>query len=902
MDVLGIKYNKLNIKLIISIILLALVSTPVVLSIFWQPWDPNFMNYEEILSAPSASHIFGTDNYGRDIYARITDGALLTFGIAFLTVTIGAVVGTIIGAVTGYFGGRVDELLMRINDALASFPSVLLALVVVSVLDLGTLNVCIALGIVFIPSFARVMRAEFMAGKERDHVLNARLMGASVPRILFFHIFPGALPVFIPTVMLGFNNAILAEAGLGFLGLGVQPPDPSLGRMLSESKTYLISAPWYAFFSCLFMVVSILAITMLAENIGVESINYRSVRKRISSIIVGNLKKIVPDPSKLLEVRDLRVGYIEKEGIDEVIKGISFSLDKGEILGIVGESGSGKSLSSYSIMGLIPDKACMTGGGVYLSGKPLNMSSSKANCRIRGGRIAMIFQEPQTCLNPVLTVGQQIMEIIDLHDPELGHKSFRGRIRDIISYRKERKEGEIIQAKQISEENKESEIVQVEQISEEKKYGSGVPIITTDLNASGDIKKEIKDLRKERVLRAMEDAGLDDCEALLSKYPHELSGGMRQRVMIAMALVSRAEVIIADEPTTALDAKIADEVLDSFAHINRKYDTSIILISHDLKVIEKICHRVLIMQDGLITEELIVERQDSLTPKEPNAERPDESAVESPKNDLGEGSRGSETEDDGRTTTGGKFSSPFTEYGKSLLEAAFSEKRYNDTRVSGKVLCSLKDVDISYPLQAGNIIRRGKLREVVHKVSLDVYDGETLGIAGPSGCGKSTLVKAIAGLLRHVKGEITLNCERPAMVFQDPQASLCPTMTVRRILEEPLKLSGVRSGEERLSRIRKILADTDLSEELLSRRVSGLSGGQKQRISIASALLLNCKLIILDEPVSAIDVTLREQLLELLCKLKTKHGLTYILISHDEALLDRFCTRVVRMSEGRIIN
>ena len=379
MDVLGIKYNKLNIKLIISIILLTLVSTPVVLSIFWQPWDPNFMNYEEILSAPSASHIFGTDNYGRDIYARITDGALLTFGIAFLTVTIGAVVGTIIGAVTGYFGGRIDELLMRINDALASFPSVLLALVVVSVLDLGTLNVCIALGIVFIPSFARVMRAEFMAGKERDHVLNARLMGASVPRILFFHIFPGTLPVFIPTVMLGFNNAILAEAGLGFLGLGVQPPDPSLGRMLSESKTYLISAPWYAFFSCLFMVVSILAITMLAENIGVESINYRSVRKRISSIIIGNLKKIVPDPSKLLEVRDLRVGYIEKEGIDEVIKGISFSLDRGEILGIVGESGSGKSLSSYSIMGLIPDKACMTGGGVYLSGKPLNMSSSKAN-------------------------------------------------------------------------------------------------------------------------------------------------------------------------------------------------------------------------------------------------------------------------------------------------------------------------------------------------------------------------------------------------------------------------------------------------------------------------------------------------------------------------------------------
>lgn len=782
---------------------MVLVSTPVVLSFFWQPWDPNFMNYEELLAAPSASHIFGTDNYGRDIYSRLMDGALLTFGIALITVTIGAVVGTIIGAVTGYFGGRIDELFMRINDCLASFPSVLLALVVVSVLDLGTLNVCIALGIVFIPSLARVMRAEFLAGRERDHVLNARLMGASVPRILFFHIFPGTLPVFIPTVMLGFNNAILAEAGLGFLGLGVQPPDPSLGRMLSESKTYLISAPWYAFFSCMFMVVSIVSISLLAESIGSESINYRSVRKRISRMILGDISRIVPDPDKILEVRDLRVGYIEKEGIDEVIKGISFSLGKDEILGIVGESGSGKSLSSYSIMGIIPDKACMTGGGVYLRGKPLNMSSSKTNCRIRGGRIAMIFQEPQTCLNPVLTVGQQIMEMIDLHDPTLLKRS-------------------------------------------------------KNLRHSGGRNENQNDTGTERVLRAMEDAGLEDCGTLLGKYPHELSGGMRQRVMIAMALVSRAEVIIADEPTTALDAKVADEVLDSFVHINKKYGTSIILISHDLKVIEKVCGRVLIMRDGLITEELFI---------------------------------------DGR-----EFSTPTSDYGKNLLNAAFSTTRYEADAVANNVLCSLKNVNISYPLQAGNIIRRGKLREVVHNVSLDIYDGETLGIAGASGCGKSTLVKAIAGLLRHVKGEIKLNCEPPAMVFQDPQASLCPTMSVRRILEEPLKLSGVKSKEERMRRIRKILADTDLSEELLSRRVSGLSGGQKQRISIASALLLNRKLIILDEPVSAIDVTLREQLLELLSKLKKKHGLTYILISHDETLLDRFCTRVVRMRNGRIVN
>ena len=207
----------------------------------------------------------------------------------------------------------------------------------------------------------------------------------------------------------------------------------------------------------------------------------------------------------------------------------------------------------------------------------------------------------------------------------------------------------------------------------------------------------------------------------------------------------------------------------------------------------------------------------------------------------------------------------------------------------------------------GTIFKRGKLREVVHNVDLRVFEGETLGIAGDSGCGKSTLVKAIAGLLKHVTGEITLNTQTPAMVFQDPHASLCPTMTVRQILEETIKLSGALKRTDRPDidvkeeMIRKILEDTDLSDELLSRRVSQLSGGQKQRISIASALLLNRKLIILDEPVSAIDVTLREQLLDLLSGLKKKHGLTYILISHDEALLERFCTRVVRMSDGRIL-
>ena len=217
---------------------------------------------------PSPAHPFGTDYMGRDILSRVMQGAGTTFLISIVTVVIGLIFGTFIGAFTGYYGGVVDEILMRLNDTLTSFPSILLALVFVSVIGSGKYNIIIALGVIFIPSFARVVRSEYIVQKELDYVRNAKLLGASDLRIMFVHILPNTVPILLSSTTIGLNNAILAEAGMSYLSLGVQPPDPSLGRMLSEAQSSSLNAPWSALAPGLMIVFTVLGFSMISENIG----------------------------------------------------------------------------------------------------------------------------------------------------------------------------------------------------------------------------------------------------------------------------------------------------------------------------------------------------------------------------------------------------------------------------------------------------------------------------------------------------------------------------------------------------------------------------------------------------------------------------------------------------------
>lgn len=259
--------KKANIYLILGAVISGFISLLIIVGMFYLPYDPNALNSDEKKLAPSLSHLLGTDQFGRDIFSRVVDGAGTTFIISVCVVAIGCIIGVIIGALCGYYGGIVDTVITRICDSITAFPSFLLALVVVSIIGSGKYNIIFALGILFIPSFARVVRAEYVKERDKNYIKSARLSEVSDLRIIFIHILPNIKGVLLPAVTIGFNNAVLSEAGMSFLGIGIQPPDASLGSMLQESQTFLSSSPWYAYGTGGMIILMILGFSLLGEGI-----------------------------------------------------------------------------------------------------------------------------------------------------------------------------------------------------------------------------------------------------------------------------------------------------------------------------------------------------------------------------------------------------------------------------------------------------------------------------------------------------------------------------------------------------------------------------------------------------------------------------------------------------------
>ena len=262
--------KKKNFNLIVGGILTGIILLMILVGNFYTPHDPNAMDASNKFAGVSFKHLMGCDNFGRDVFSRVLEGSRTTFFVAAGTVFIGTFFGVIIGALTGYYGGVVDEVLMRVIDAIFAFPSILLALVFISLFGSGKYQVILALGIAFVPSFARIVRSEFIKYKNMDYVKNARLQGASDFRIMFVHILPNTVTVLLSAIMIGFNNAVLAEAGMSFLGIGVQPPDASLGRMLSEAQAYLFRAPAYAIFPGVVIILMVLGFSLLGDGIKSE--------------------------------------------------------------------------------------------------------------------------------------------------------------------------------------------------------------------------------------------------------------------------------------------------------------------------------------------------------------------------------------------------------------------------------------------------------------------------------------------------------------------------------------------------------------------------------------------------------------------------------------------------------
>ncbi|PKP25938.1 MAG: ABC transporter ATP-binding protein [Bacteroidetes bacterium HGW-Bacteroidetes-2] len=529
----------------------------------------------------------------------------------------------------------------------------------------------------------------------------------------------------------------------------------------------------------------------------------------------------------ILEVKNASIAFKANNIWNTVVHGISFSLLENEILGIVGESGSGKSITTLSIMGLLPEKVSkISNGKIIYEGEDLLKYSKKQLQKLRGNQISMIFQEPMSALNPSMTCGKQVAEVLKIHCNS-SHKE-----------------------------------------------------------------------AKKQTLTLFSKVKLPRPDALYNCYPHQISGGQMQRVMIAMAIACKPKILIADEPTTALDVTVQKEIISLLKNLQKETKMSIIFISHDLSLVSEIADRVLVMYQGKIVEQGSISQI---------------------------------------------FHSPKQQYTKALLHARpslterakrlptianFLENKISSERVSSqervlrhkklykqKPLLEVINLEKEYYSNAG-FLKKKTFFKAINDLSFQLFEGETLGLVGESGCGKSTLGKAILQLDKATKGSIKYKGKEISnlsetnfrrfrkeiqIIFQDPYSSLNPRVLIGEAILEPMKVHHLHKNDKtRKAKVIEILEQVGLTESYFYRYPHELSGGQRQRIGIARTIALEPKLIICDESVSALDISVQAQVLNLLNDLKEKYGFTYIFISHDLAVVKYMADQLLVMNAGKI--
>jgi peptide/nickel transport system ATP-binding protein len=554
------------------------------------------------------------------------------------------------------------------------------------------------------------------------------------------------------------------------------------------------------------------------------------------------------EETPVLEVKNLTTVFTQEGTITTAVDDISFTVKKGETLGIVGESGSGKSVTALSVLRLIPDPpGRITGGKILFSGEPDRQTDllglpEKEIRRIRGKEISMIFQEPMSSLNPVFTCGMQVTEAMLQHLP-------------------------------------------------------------VD-------KKEAK----ERVISLFNEVRLPDPEEIFGSYPHRLSGGQKQRVMIAMAMSCNPKIMIADEPTTALDVTVQKTILDLMKELQQKHGMSILFITHDLGLVAGFANRVLVMYKGRIVE------QGSTDKIFQNPEHPYTKGLLSCRPPLDVRLRKLPTvEDFMKSENGGtikKETPASTLFSPGNTVSAEERAKAHRLLYAQTPVMTIDRLKTYFPVSFNLFGKTVSYTKAVDDVSFDVYPGETLGIVGESGCGKTTLGRSILRLVRLTSGRISFNGEnlagmKPAdlrrirkelqIIFQDPYSSLNPRIMAGAAIMEPMKVHGLHENDAaRRKTTIDLLEKVGLNESHFHRYPHEFSGGQRQRICIARALAVNPRLVICDESVSALDVSVQAQVLNLLNDLKREFKFTYLFISHDLSVVHFMSDRIIVMKGGRI--
>ncbi len=537
---------------VIMVLVVAAIVGPMLLS-----RGPTDQSLPDALLVPGQGALLGTDELGRDMLARLLAGLRISFAVAALALVIQLVIGTPLGMMAGYFRGPIDAMVMRTADAAFALPFYLLAIVLGSVVRAfasdgsgpvartiaslnertsGLLGVVVALAVVFTPLQARLVRGFVMDVAAKDFIRSARAAGCSHLRVLATHVLPHVLGPAIVIAFLNVPTAIVVEAGVSILGLGVAPPTASLGSLLQSGGAYITSFPHLLMVPAISLGVLVLVTNAVADTLHVQLDSGASDRD-VQPLVV-EAPHVMEEIARtahgdaLLDVRDLVVSFPTRGAPVDAVAGIDLHIARGERVALVGESGSGKSTLVRAIVGLVPRPGQVTQGSIVFRGHELRGASENTLSQIRGGEIGIVFQNALSALDPMLSIGRQIADVVLRH---------------------------------------------------------------TDATKAG------AKARAEDLLRAV---GMPDPRQMARAYPHELSGGQRQRVMVAIAVAGEPALIVADEPTTALDVTIQAQVLDLLMSMTGDAGMALLLVSHDLGLVAEYCDRIVVMRDGVVVERL----------------------------------------------------------------------------------------------------------------------------------------------------------------------------------------------------------------------------------------------------------------------------------------------------------
>lgn len=771
---------------------------------------------QRLLPILSENHPLGTDALGRDLLSRVLHGLRVSLGVALAATLLAASFGSIIGMVAGYYGRWLETILMRSMDVALAFPYLILALAIVAVLGPGLINALLAISIVNIPFFARATRSVTLGLKNQSFVESATMSGQGGLSILLREIFPNVLPTVIIAGSTTLGWMILETAGLSFLGLGAQPPQADLGSMLAESRTLLLVAPHTGIVPGVVIFLLILGINLTGDG--------------IRDLLDPNLRgsgSVRPQPATLVTASSPS----PEAGTTVDHHGLSIRALTVAFRGTDGALSPGVDSVSLSV----PPGECLGVVGESGSGKTVTAMS-----------ILRLLASPPA-------------------EIRAGEIRFAGQ--DLI-----RLDGEALRAVRG---NRVSVIFQDPLSSLNPLETIGFQLTEAILVHHPTPSPEARS----QALELVRKVGLPDPEWKFRQYPHQLSGGQRQRVGIAMALANDPDLIIADEPTTALDVTVQKKVLGLLNEVRRERNASMLFISHDLAVVSHLADRIAVMKDGAVVEtgvsrEILRRPRNSYT-RDLLKATPDLSAVS-------------------REDT-------------TILPQREDQARSPLLRVEGLV----REFSIGQ-----RFFGRHRRLRAVDGVDLTVHPSDCLGVVGESGSGKSTLLRILAGLTDPTAGRITFKEDSVAdwlkhrqkdfhrqvqFVFQDPRSAFNPRRSIGDALDTPLHcLLGYKKAKRR-KLIRETLELCQLQSTVVNRFPHEFSGGQAQRIAIARAIITRPSLLLLDEPVSALDVSVQKRILELLRKLREELDLTVIMVSHDLAVVSEICPTLVVMKDGRIV-